>query len=219
MLLTTVGVTAVVARAGVASGPAAAALAGEPEVAASLARGVDIVCCSGDKLFGGVQAGLLLGRASAVEAMRRDPLYRALRLDKVRIALLDRTLKAHLAGRGAELPLWRLFNASVAEVEARVDRLRLPGDATRWASCRRVPLRATLGGGANPEVDFPSAGLKLRHRDLGADAVRRRFTARPVPIAGYVQQDRFHLDFRAVLDDDVPEIQQALDALGNPGGD
>jgi L-seryl-tRNA(Ser) seleniumtransferase len=77
-----------------------------------------------------------------------------------------------------------------------------------------VSLRATLGGGTNPEVGLPSAGLELRHRDLGADEVRRRLAARPVPIAGYVQQDRLHLDFRAVLDDDLPEIQRALDALG-----
>ena len=195
----------------------AAALSDEPQVTASLAAGVDVVCCSGDKLFGGVQAGILLGRAATIEAMRRNPLYRALRLDKVRVALLDRALKAHLAGRAAGLPLWRLFHASVAELEARLERLRLPGDTTRWAECRRVPLRATLGGGANPEMDFPSAGLALRHRDFGPDEVRRRFAARPVPIAGYVRQERFHLDFRAVFDDDVPEIQDALDALGGEG--
>jgi L-seryl-tRNA(Ser) seleniumtransferase len=206
---------AVAAPPGAGAGP----LAGEPQVAASLAAGVDVVCCSADKLFGGVQAGILVGRAAPVEAMRRDPLYRALRLDKVRIALLDRALGAHLAGRAAELPLWRLFNATVAELEARIDRLRLPGAATRWASCRRLSLRATLGGGSNPEVDFPSAGLALRHHDLGADEVRRRFAARPVPVAGYVQQDRFHLDFRTVLDDDLPEIQQALDALGGSPAD
>ena len=191
-------------------------LRGEPRVAASLAAGVDVVCCSGDKLLGGVQAGLLLGRADLVGAMRRNPLFRALRLDKVRAALLGRTLRAHLAGRAAELPVWRLFHASLDELGARLDALRLPGAGTRWRSCRRVPLRATLGGGSNPEADFPSLGLELAHRDLSADAVRRRLAAREVPIAAYVRRDRCYLDARTLFADDLPEVQRALDELGAP---
>lgn len=203
---------------GDADAPGTAALAGEPRVTASLTLGVDVVCCSADKLFGGVQAGFLLGRAECIAAMRRSPLYRALRLDKVRIALLDRTLKCYLAGCAGDVPLWRLFHASLDELDARLAQLRLPGADTRWAACRHVALRATLGGGANPEVDFPSAGLELQHRDHSAEEVRRRFAARAVPVVGYVRQDRFYLDVRTVLADDLPEVQDALDALGVPAG-
>ncbi|HEV2147339.1 MAG TPA: L-seryl-tRNA(Sec) selenium transferase, partial [Longimicrobiaceae bacterium] len=195
-----------------------ATLADEPRVVESLRRGVDVVCCSADKLFGGVQAGILLGGAERLEAMRKNPLYRVLRLDKVRMALLDATLKQHLAGRAAELPLWRLFHADIVELAARIERLRLPGPETRWASCRRVPLRGTLGGGTNPEADFESLGLELVHRDLAAEGVRRRFAAREVPVVGYVKQDRFHLDLRTVLPDDLPELQRALDELGASAG-
>jgi L-seryl-tRNA(Ser) seleniumtransferase len=183
-------------------------LADEPHVAASIARGVDVVCCSGDKLFGGVQAGILLGRARHVDAMRRHPLYRALRLDKVRIALLHRTLALHLAGDPGAVPLWSLYHAAVEELQARVASLRLP------AFARAVPLRATLGGGSNPEADFPSWGLELAHPTLGAERVRRALATREVPIVGYVRQERCYLDFRAVLPRDLPEIQAALDALG-----
>ena len=193
-----------------------AGLAAEPRVEASLEVGVDVLCCSADKLFGGVQAGILLGRAELVEAMRANPLYRVLRLDKVRIALLAGALDFHLSGRAAELPLWRLFHAELEELAARVDRLRLPGPETRWASCRRVPLRGALGGGSSPETRFESLGLELRHRDLSAEGLKRSFAARAVPIVGYVQRDRFQLDFRTLFPHDLDDLQQALDELGGP---
>jgi seryl-tRNA(Sec) selenium transferase len=132
----------------------------------------------------------------------------------VRLALLHRCLTHHLAGDDRALPLWRLFRADVAELEARVASLRLPGAESRWREVRAVPLRATLGGGSNPEAEFESRGLALSHGDLSAERVRRALASREVPIVGYVRQDRCYLDFRAVLPDDVPEIQAALDALG-----
>jgi L-seryl-tRNA(Ser) seleniumtransferase len=192
----------------------AALLVEEPRVSASLANGVDVVCCSADKLFGSIQAGILLGKVEFIAAMRRNPLYRVLRLDKVRMALLDQTLKRYLTGRAAEeLPLWRLFHASPGELEAQIEQLRLPGPGTRWACVRRVPLRGKLGGGSNPEASFASVGLELQHRDLSADALKRRFATRAIPIVGYVQQDRFYLDLRTFLPDDLPELQHALDEL------
>jgi L-seryl-tRNA(Ser) seleniumtransferase len=194
----------------------AAVLDQEPRVMESLRKGVDVVCSSADKLFGGVQAGILLGKAEHVAAMRKNPLYRVLRLDKVRMALLDRTLKYYLAGRAAELPLWRLFHASAEELNAWAASLRLPGPRMRWAVCRLVPLQAKLGGGSNPEASFESLGLELVHRDLSADVLKRRFATREVPIVGYVQQDHFYLDLRTVFPDDFAEIQRALDELSEP---
>lgn len=191
----------------------------EPRVLQSLEQGVDVVCCSADKLFGSVQAGILLGREEHIAAMRRNPLYRVLRLDKVRMALLDHALKRYLAGDARGLPLWGLFHASPDEVEARIAELRLPGPGTRWASVRRVPLQARLGGGSNPEASFPSVGLELRHRDLSAEGVKRRFAMREVPIVGYVQRDLFFLDLRAVFPADLPEIQRALDELAGPANE
>ena len=185
----------------------------EPSVAASIQAGVDVVCFSADKLFGGVQGGIIVGRAEPVGAMRANPLYRALRLDKVRMALLDLVLKRHLSGGADELPLWRLFHSSLDELEERIAGLRLPGPGTRWAGCERVPLRAALGGGSSPEASFASLGLELRHRDLSAEALRRRFAARAVPIVGYVQRDRFRLDLRTFFPHDLAELQAALDEL------
>jgi L-seryl-tRNA(Ser) seleniumtransferase len=194
----------------------AAPLEDEPRILESLRKGVDIVCCSADKLFGSIQAGILLGRATQIAAMRNNPLYRVLRVDKARMALLDHTLKRYLAGQPGELPLWRLFQSGLDELEARADQLRLPGMGSRWACVRRVPLRARFGGGSNPDASFASLGLEMQHRDLSAEAVRRRFAARPVPIVGYIQQDRFHIDLRTLFAQDLPELQCAMDDLGDP---
>jgi L-seryl-tRNA(Ser) seleniumtransferase len=198
---------------GLLVGNDSALLGEEPKLIESLHEGVDIVCCSADKLFGSIQAGILLGKAEWIAAMRKNPLYRVLRLDKVRMALLDQTLKRYLSGRANELPLWRLFHASLDELEARIERLRLPGPDTRWACCKPVPLRGKLGGGSNPEASFASTGLEFLHRDVSAEALKRRFAARVIPIVGYVQQDRFYLDFRTFLPDDFAELQQVLDEL------
>jgi L-seryl-tRNA(Ser) seleniumtransferase len=198
---------------GLIDAPGGGVLDDEPRVAASVRAGVDVVCCSADKLFGGVQAGIVVGRTDWLAAMRRNPLYRVLRLDKVRMGLLDAALRRYLRGGADELPLWRLFHAPLEELEARVRALRLPGPETRWAACARVPLRATLGGGSNPEATFESVGLELRHRDLPAEALRRHFAARAVPIVGYVQRDRFLLDLRTCFPHDLPELQAALDEL------
>lgn len=189
-------------------------LAEEPRVPTSLAKGVDVVCCSADKLFGSVQAGILLGRAAHIAAMRRNPLYRVLRLDKVRMALLSRTLRMYLSGRPAEVPLWHAFHASLDELSRKADQIRTPVHGSRWAACRRVPVRSKLGGGSNPEADFESLGLELEHRELSAEEVKRRFAARPIPIVGYVQHDRYYLDLRTIFAHDIPELQGALDELG-----
>lgn len=193
-----------------------ALLADEPHVLASLGKGVGVVCCSADKLFGGIQAGIVLGRAEHLAAMRKNPLSRALRLDKVRISLLDQTLKRYLAGEADRLPLWRLVHTTPEELESRFRRLRMPGADSRWLSVLPVPLRSRLGGGTNPEASFESLGIELRHRDLSVDALRRRFAARAIPIVGYVQHDRFLLDLRTLFERDLPELQRALDELGSP---
>ena len=146
-------------------------LAEEPRITASLGKDVDVLCCSADKLLGSVQAGILLGRAEHIAAMRRNPLYRVLRLDKVRMALLSRTLRLYLAGRSADVPLWHAFHATIDELGCRADQLRPPAEGSRWAGCRRVPVRSKLGGGSNPEADFESLGLELEHRDLSAEEV------------------------------------------------
>jgi L-seryl-tRNA(Ser) seleniumtransferase len=188
-------------------------LASEPNVEQALKDGASVVVASGDKLLGSVQAGLVFGKPSIVRAMRKNPLYRALRLDKVRLMLLDQALRAWLTDGETGVPLWRMASLDADALEARKARLRLPDSKTRWKALDWVEVAASMGGGTSPETTFPSLGLRLLHKDHSADALRARFANREVPVVGYVQKGGFVLDIRTFLDADFDEVQQVLDAL------
>jgi L-seryl-tRNA(Ser) seleniumtransferase len=178
----------------------------EPTVTQSLKDGAAIVVFSADKLLGSVQAGVALGKSSLIDAMRRNPLYRAVRLDKVRMALLRHALGEYLQGRSQNLPVWKLITAT--GLEHLEKRLRLPAQGARW-----VKLKAQTGGGSNPESSIDSWGLELAHRNYSPQQLKEKFALRPVPILGYIQGSTFRLDVRTFFDDDFEEVQRALDEL------
>jgi L-seryl-tRNA(Ser) seleniumtransferase len=179
---------------------------------ARLASGVDLVCFSGDKLLGGPQAGLVLGRAEAVRALRKSPLARALRLDKLSLAALDATLRLLLAGRAAELPTLRMLlePAPVERAEALAGRLRK--SAPRGLEVAAVATRAPVGGGSLPGFELPSAAVALS-APLGAEALARALRAAAVPVIARVAEGRVLLDARTLLPGDEDDIEAALAAL------
>lgn len=180
-------------------------LEGEPTVEQSLKDGASVIVCSADKLLGSVQAGLIAGKASFVGRMARNPLYRALRLDKVRLALLHYTLTQYVTGRENALPVWKM---AAADLEPCRQKLRLR-DGVEWVS-----LKAEIGGGSNPERSLESLGLRFRGGSAqSAQSLKERFAARTIPILGYIHGGAFHLDVRTLFPDDFPEVQKALDDL------
>jgi L-seryl-tRNA(Ser) seleniumtransferase len=189
-------------------------LESEPSVEQGLKDGASIVILSGDKLLGSVQAGIIVGKAAFVKAMRKHPLYRALRLDKIRLALLHQTLGVYLAGDQTSIPLWHMASANCDELEARgKKRLRLPKASTRWKRSGWVRVPGYMGGGSNPETSFESVALELVHKDYSAEQLKSRFATRTVPVVGYIRKGTLLLDIRTVLDDDLPELQHAMDEL------
>ncbi len=128
-------------------------LSDEPVPAAALDAGADLVCYSGDKLLGGPQAGILLGRADLVERCARNPLARALRPDKLALAALAATLDLHLAGRRAEIPLYRMLGASLEELARRAEALAASARAAGLAA-EVVPSVAVAGGAQEPSRPF-----------------------------------------------------------------
>jgi L-seryl-tRNA(Ser) seleniumtransferase len=155
----------------------------EPSAAVVLRDGARLVTASGDKLLGGPQAGLLLGDAVLVERLRRHPLARAVRVDKLTLAALEATL------RGPQTPVWQALSADPAQLRARVERLcgRLDG-----VDAGAVPSTAVVGGGGAPEVELPSWALSLP----AAYAAPLRLGAPPV--VGRVERGRLLLDLRCV---------------------
>jgi L-seryl-tRNA(Ser) seleniumtransferase len=163
----------------------ASRLVEHPSLQELVAAGCDLACGSGDKLLGGPQAGLIVGRQETVERCRRHPLYRALRPDRAAFAALDGVLRAHLAG--VPLPLDRLWP------EAEEHRNRLSSVAAAIGA-RIVPAEAFLGGGAAPERPIPGEALGLP----GDDGLLRRLRQGEPPVVGYLREGLLMLDLRTV---------------------
>ncbi|MCI0819851.1 MAG: L-seryl-tRNA(Sec) selenium transferase [Chloroflexi bacterium] len=198
-------------------------LAAEPTVAQSLAAGADVCMFSGDKLLGGPQAGIIAGRGDLVEAARRHPLARAVRLDKTTIAGLHATLLHYLRGEAlTEVPVWRMIAAPVAEIEARAKRWR----RSLGSRAKVVEGRSMVGGGSLPEESLPTKLVSIASKGASKGAwvtdLARRLRAGEPPVVGRIESDALLLDPRTVAaaEDDglVAAVKRAL-ALREPQGE
>ncbi|HEY6889695.1 MAG TPA: L-seryl-tRNA(Sec) selenium transferase [Solirubrobacter sp.] len=175
------------------------ALYDEPPVRRSVAAGAALVCFSGDKLLGGPQAGLLAGRADAVERAKRHPLARALRIDKLSLAALEATLRLHRDAPD-EIPVHAMLHASRSVLLARAERLAaaLPG-------AEIVESVARVGGGALPLLELPGPVVALPDASLVA-ALR----GGDPPVIGRIEHDRLLLDPRTLADDELEAVVAAV---------
>ncbi|MEI7761168.1 MAG: L-seryl-tRNA(Sec) selenium transferase [Thermoleophilia bacterium] len=179
---------------------ALSAIGDESTAAASLAAGTDLVCFSGDKLLGGPQAGILVGRADLIERLRRHPLQRALRADKLTLAALEGTLALALdpVRARAEIPVLRMLHEPVASVQARAERLA----ALLGGEVEETIARA--GGGALPLAELPSFACAIEEELF--DALR----AGEPPVVGIIRDGRLLLDVRALAESEVDEVAAAV---------
>jgi L-seryl-tRNA(Ser) seleniumtransferase len=197
-------------------GPAAS----EPDVRSCLLA--DVVLFSGDKLLGGPQAGLVAGKRRLVEAMRRNPLYRALRVDKMTLAALDAVLADHEAGRARErVPVVRMASLSAGEIEVRARELArgLADDDPAFAISVE-PGESAVGGGAAPTVGLPTALVALVHRERSPDAIAAALRTGAPPVLARIAEGRLLLDLRTVEPEDDGRLREAVvraaRALGQP---
>ncbi|MDR2166487.1 MAG: L-seryl-tRNA(Sec) selenium transferase [Clostridiales bacterium] len=183
----------------------------EPKVQEIVAQGADIVCFSGDKLLGGPQAGIILGRADLIEKCRKHPLYRALRLDKLSLAALCATLEIYenLEQAGREIPVLSMLTASPAEILQKARDLLALVSPQAQKRLEIVETSAQAGGGSLPGAEFPSYALALREPAQLKQALRTR----EIPIIARVHRDMLLLDLRTIDPDDFTEIATALGEL------
>ena len=179
-------------------------MAPEPMVQSSVQVGADVITFSGDKLLGGPQAGLIVGKAEAIARLRSHPLARALRVDKMTLAALDATLQSYRRGRAAaEIPVWRMIAQTVEAVEQRARQVQRRLAAANH-ECELVPGQSTVGGGSLPGETLSTVllALDMPRPDSAAAALREG----DPPVICRIQNDRLLFDLRTVL----PEQEQAL---------
>jgi L-seryl-tRNA(Ser) seleniumtransferase len=186
----------------------------EPSVPEAVASGCDLVLFSGDKLLGGPQSGILVGRTSLLERLRTHPLYRVVRVDKLDLAALEATLRLYLDPETAwqRIPVLRMLGASVEDLQERATRLARRLREVGVAA-EAVPSQAEAGGGSLPGVVLPSYAVRLRHPSLPAHALASRLRTASPPILARVQEEAVLLDLRSVLPEDDPDLEAGLVAV------
>lgn len=186
----------------------------EPTVSEVVASGVDLVTFSGDKLLGGPQAGILVGKASYINAVRRHPLHRAVRVDKFTMAALEATLKFYTDPDLARvrIPTLSMLSMTPQMLARRRRRLwrRIPEAVRKAYRMQQIDGHSAVGGGALPLAPLPTKLLALRPAFCSVVELERRLRGRQPAIVGRIAQDQYLLDIRTVQDDEISEVSTAL---------
>ena len=191
-----------------------AELKGEPTVSASLTAGVSVCCFSGDKLLGGPQAGVIVGRREQLKLIHRHPLMRALRVDKMVFAALEATLLEYVAGRAAQsVPVQAMIHATVESLQQRALLIINALADTPGLSLTCSSGNSTIGGGTAPGVTIPTCLLQIRLNGCNAGTIETRLRQAEPPIIGRIQENLVLLDLRTVQPHEDATLTAALAKL------
>jgi L-seryl-tRNA(Ser) seleniumtransferase len=186
----------------------------EPTVQQVLKSGVDVVSFSGDKLLGGPQAGVIVGRKEYIDRIKKNQLNRALRIDKMTLAALEATLRLYLDPELArrKVPTLAMITAGRDELSARARRLkrRLARDLTGLAEVSVRPGFSRVGGGSFPEQDLPTALVAVSPVAMDVESLRQGLLATDIPVIGRVEDGRFCLDPRTLMDEEFAVVAGAV---------
>ena len=189
----------------------------EPTVQESVAAGVDVVTFSGDKLLGGPQAGIIVGKNDSIDRIKKNPITRALRIDKLTLAALESTLRHYRnIDRGIDsIPTLRMITLPFGHTEARAKELAklLENTGDSRMSVYLIDLFSRPGGGAFPLLKLPSKGVGVKVQGISANAVEKKMRSNEIPIIGRIEEDRFIMDLRTIQDDELPIIKKAFDNM------
>jgi len=180
----------------------------EPTVAESFRLGSDLIAASGDKLLGGPQCGLLVGRVDLIERIRKNPLFRAFRVDKLTYAALEATLMEYLLGRPDSIPIMRLLHLSAADLAKRCEQMIRKINNVELAA-EIVAVESLIGGGTAPSARLPSWAIALRHATQRPESLLSALRKLDPPIVARISEERVILDLRTV----EPEFDQLLPEL------
>lgn len=185
----------------------------EPLANEILKRGVDLVCFSGDKIFGGPQAGMIAGKAELIAGLKKEPFFRALRCDKLILTLLECTAQAYLDARATStvpgLPLLDMLQVTVDSLKERGEAIgkQLDGLPVDWSLGEST---AQVGGGTMPKSAIPSVTLDLKAHAIKAPLLAKRLRRQALPLMGYIAEDVFRVDLRTVFPRQDTQVANAI---------
>lgn len=195
----------------------------EPTVQEVVAAGIDVVTFSGDKLLGGPQAGIIVGRAEAIARIKKNPLNRALRIDKFTLAGLESVLRQYYDPEAAlhTVPTLAMLTIPAAELKKRARRIerRLRPRLADLCRLRLVPTQSRVGGGALPEFGIDSWAVALEPLQMKLSGLERGLRRLAVPVIGRVEHDAFLLDVRTIQEREISLLVEQLERFFAPGGD
>jgi L-seryl-tRNA(Ser) seleniumtransferase len=193
-------------------------ISGEPLIAESIGAGADVISFSGDKLLGGPQAGLVVGKKGIVGRLKANPMYRAVRADKLALAALEATLDAYRRGASfAEVPAHRMIAMPAAEIRA--SSLAFIDGVVKARSSSGLKLEiiegeSAIGGGSGPTSHPPTVLIGITHESLTADQIESALRRFSPPVIARIADARVLLDLRTVAEDEVPALVEAVTSLG-----
>jgi L-seryl-tRNA(Ser) seleniumtransferase len=198
-----------------------AGLGAEPTLPGALRHGCDLVAASGDKLLGGPQCGLLLGTRELVQRIRKNPLYRTYRVDKLTYAALEATLLDYASERASEIPTQRMLALAAADIFSRCESISREIDGPGLAA-EAVPVQSLAGGGTAPAATLASAAISLRHTHLQPQQLLSALRRLDPPVIGRIQEDQVLLDLRTVEQECDATLtallrQMAAESMGSEG--
>ena len=186
----------------------------EPTVQESVKAGADIVTFSGDKLLGGPQAGIIVGKNNLVEKIKKNPINRALRIDKLTLAALESTLRHYrnIDREMGAIPTLRLMTLPLDHIESNAKRLfkMLKNIKDPKLSINLIDIFSRPGGGSLPLLKLPSKGVGIKVEGISANAVEKQMRDNECPIIGRIEEDLFIMDLRTILDDELELIERAF---------
>ncbi|MEM7697173.1 MAG: L-seryl-tRNA(Sec) selenium transferase [Verrucomicrobiota bacterium] len=188
----------------------------EPTSTEVLRRGVDLVCVSGDKLFGGPQAGIIAGKKELVAGIKKEPFFRALRCDKLILTGLQETVLAYLSAGDSppDLPLMRMLSLEVeADLRPRAEALISSLQHLEGIEIGMVETIARCGGGTMPKAEIPSLALDIKPLAMSVNRLAEKMRDQTLPVMGYVAEDRYRLDLRTIFPEQDASLSENLVAI------
>lgn len=186
----------------------------EQTVYSEILQGPDLVCFSGDKLLGGCQAGIIVGNKSLISKLRRHPLMRMIRVDKITYMILQETLLEYINGSQENIELWKIILQKPVDVIRNVNHfLGIMNERTSSEYFEIRSTRAAYGGGSMPGIELESSGIEIKIPGMKPEEINDFFLSWAPPIAGTVRSDKYVIDFYTVFQRDIEDIADAAEML------